>query len=77
MLVNIAVAATLYSVAMLLILHRCLTRLGLTHEEAPDGEAKVGAGEQLGLQLDAVCNHETWIVVCLTNAVTMTVLTLA
>jgi hypothetical protein len=74
MLATLALALTLYVLAVLILLHE-----GYTHmADPPDSPAKDdGLPWLCYFQLKHASTHEAWFLVCLTNAVTLTVLTLA
>jgi len=74
MLVTLGLAIALYFLAVCLLVHH-----GFKHmNDPPDSPAKdEGLPWLCYFQLKDVSNHETWILVCLTNAVTLTAVTLA
>lgn len=74
MLVVIGVACVLYAIAGILLLHH-----GWKHSsDGYDSLAKTEGWPCLCyFQPKDVRNHETWILVCLTNAITLTVISLA
>jgi hypothetical protein len=74
MLAILAVAIALYFLAVCLLVH-----YGFTHrQDPPDSPAKDDGLPWLCLfQPKDVTNHATWVLVCLTNAVTLTAVALA
>jgi len=74
MLVTLGVAIVLYFLAVCLLAH-----LGFRHmNDPPDSPAKDdGVPWLCYFQLKAASSHETWILVCLTNAATLTAVALA
>ena len=71
MLAPLAVAIALYLAAAFLLVHHGFRHMG----DPPGSPAKdEGLPWLCYFQVKDVSNHETWILVCLTNAVTLTVL---